>query len=76
MKSQKFKFSKNPYNLAITQLSPNCMYIEIIKGSAVVMISTKTELNLVNFVRHALPYIQPCRKYMFQSDIASAPGQC
>ena len=28
------------------------MYIEIIKGSAIVVISPKTELNLVNFARH------------------------
>jgi hypothetical protein len=30
-------------------------YIEIIKSSAIVVISPKTELNLVNFVRHVLP---------------------
>jgi hypothetical protein len=33
----------------------NLRYIEIIKGSAIVVISPKTELNLVKFVRHFLP---------------------
>ena len=50
--------------------------MEIIKGSAVVVISSKKELILVNFACQILPYIQPCRKYMYQSDIASTPGQC
>jgi len=35
--------------------SGNWWYIEIIKGSAIVVISPKTELNLVNFVKHVLP---------------------
>jgi hypothetical protein len=50
-------------------------YIEIIKGLAIFVISSKKELILVNFVSQILPYIQPSRKYMYQSDIASASGQ-
>jgi len=41
--------------LPILQILQNDMYIEIIKGSAIVVISPKTELNLVNFVKHVLP---------------------
>jgi len=55
--------------------SLRCKDIEIIKGSAIVVLSPKKELNLVSFVSQILPYIQPCQKYMFQTDIASGPGQ-
>jgi hypothetical protein len=37
------------------QRSPRLGLIEIIKGSTIVMISPKTELNLVNFVKQVLP---------------------
>jgi hypothetical protein len=57
------------------QISSECRFIEIIKGSAIVVISSKKELILVNFVSQILPYIQPGRKYMYQSDISSASGQ-
>jgi len=48
---------------------------EIITGSTIVVISPKTELKLVNFVKQVLPEIQHCRKYRFQSDITTDPGQ-
>jgi hypothetical protein len=57
------------------QISADFMYIEIIKGSAIVMMSSKKQLILVNFASQILPYIQYRMKYMYQSDIASAPGQ-
>jgi hypothetical protein len=62
--------------LSLVQQYADYRYIEIIKGSAIVVISSKKELILVNFVSQISPYIKRCRKYMFQSDIASASGQC
>jgi len=61
--------------LPVSQVCAKLRYIEIIKGSAIVVISSKKELILVNFVSQILPYIQPGRKYMYQSDISSASGQ-
>jgi hypothetical protein len=38
------------------KISPGLGLIEIIKGSAIFVISPETKLNLVNFLRHVLPY--------------------
>jgi hypothetical protein len=45
MKFQKFKFSKNPNYYAITQLSQNSMYIEIICILAILQISNSYPKN-------------------------------